>query len=207
MNAYSLADNSSKLAILTNAFNFAGLVLDTLGGCMAYVVTVKLQVLEKRLAAQSLLLSSLVESIEDSENSQKPDTKAEKPNTKAENVEELLKIFQVLEKAAPFILDNDTWIIFDRCLDQLSSILKPDSQMLRNTIDYREAILKLHRSGVKIKKLFYFTMIIYVIVSYGILSFVGGLICYVIHAQPLAVWTVSVGIAGILVVMYAAFMI
>ncbi|KAF8904758.1 hypothetical protein CPB84DRAFT_655149 [Gymnopilus junonius] len=74
--SYSFDSNSSKLDVAVNALFFAGLLLDILGGCVAYVVAIQLQhiysLLVRRKSSVSQITASLRQYIPPKETSDSP---------------------------------------------------------------------------------------------------------------------------------------
>ncbi|KAJ7479626.1 hypothetical protein FB451DRAFT_1239426 [Mycena latifolia] len=198
--SFSLDNNTTKIQIATNAFFFAGLFVDVLGGTImiAIVGAVQLQRTYGLLKQRESSLAGLKGAVKTLSGSPK------EQDARLALVHHLHYLERVM---FPVLNSPQLWSSVSQPLRQSANLVEQiikDSEFedhLRITLayalsDYRHTTNRLASSRFRTSLGFAASLTVPSLVVAGLCCFMAGALCLVLDSQPVQVWATSLGVLG-----------
>ncbi|KAJ7479605.1 hypothetical protein FB451DRAFT_1239396 [Mycena latifolia] len=195
--SFSMDNNTKKIQIASNAFFFAGLFVDVLGGTIAIIGAVQLQRTYGLLKQRESSLAGL-----------KAAVKTLSGSPKEQDALALVHHLHYLERVIfPVLQSPRLWSSVSQPLRQSANLVEQiikDSEFedhLRITFvyalsDYRHTTNRLASSRFRTSLGFAASLTVPSFVVAGLCCFMAGALCLVLDSQPVQVWATSLGVLG-----------
>ncbi|PPQ98475.1 hypothetical protein CVT26_013876 [Gymnopilus dilepis] len=204
VNSYSFDSNSTKLEVAVNAMFFVGLLLDVLGGCVAYVVAVQLQHVYSLLSRRKTSIAHITTALRQYATANGTETPSKKETQgKLSSVCMHIKFLENLllggfnkksswKKTLPRVRQCRSSIQeIARLLDGNLNV-----ELYRDLQEYQDTTNELDKARLHMNIAFSSIFVIRAVVFGGVVCLVLGLLCYVLGEQPVSVWIAFVTTLG-----------
>ncbi|KAJ7068715.1 hypothetical protein C8F01DRAFT_1119075 [Mycena amicta] len=200
--SFSLNQNATRVEIVTNAFAFAGLFLDVLGGSWALVGLIQLQHSQALLNERKLAISNLRETI-----------KLALTGMNDSKQLTLLNHLHLLEKVIfPPIYHPQLWTEMSDPLRNSALTMEKILRTLDESFqisaafsleDYRNSTEALMAASARTSLGLTASVAVPLIVIAGLCCFALGALCLAVSSQPVEVWATSIAVVGVTLLLFA----
>jgi hypothetical protein len=199
--------DSTKLEIASSALFFAGLFLDVLGGCTAYVGSVQLQRIYTLLLRRTRSISAIINTL-DQYTLPPPDAPTLDPIT---DLSLLCLHIQFVEVMFLHALTNlpawtPTLLKMQETGRSIEDITRRLDKRLHARVciplqEYQRTTDELQRLRSEVSVAFSASAALPMIVFAGVICIIVGGLCHVKAAQPVGVWVTSFAVVGVILIL------
>lgn len=206
MITYAIQSNSTPLEVAINAFFFAGLFLDVIGGCIAFMEAVQLQRIYTLLLRRKTSVSTITKALEHHT----------LPLTESEPVADLPLLclhIRFLEAAFLHALSGshaweETLSRERKSMTSVDNIIRRLDKRLHARVymhlhEHQSTTDELDKSKLDVSVALFASATLPIIVFVGVACLVLGGLCYVRNAQPPGVWITSFTVVGGILILFA----